>query len=60
MERHREVGVAAASAVVSWLGNLGSILTTWALYTGWLEDAEGEHRYRGSNLVMVGVLGEVS
>ncbi|KAJ9624892.1 hypothetical protein H2203_004842 [Taxawa tesnikishii (nom. ined.)] len=54
--RHGEVGVAAASALVSGLGNLGSILTTYALYTGWPEDAKGEHPYRKSNLVMVGIV----
>lgn len=56
--RHGEVGVAAASALVSGLGNLGSILTTYALYSGWPEDAKaGPHRYRKSNLVMIGILG---
>ena len=55
--RHGEVGVAAASALVSGLGNLGSILTTYALYSGWAEDAvAGPHRYRKSNLVMIGIL----
>ena len=54
--RHGEVGVAAASAVVSGLGNLGSILTTYALYTGWPADAVGPHKYRKSNLVMIGIL----
>lgn len=54
--RHGEVGVAAASALVSGLGNLGSILTTYALYTGWPADAVGPHRYRKSNLVMIGIL----
>jgi MFS family permease len=54
--RHGEVGVAAASALVSGLGNLGSILTTYALYTGWPEDSVGPHRYRKSNLVMIGIL----
>lgn len=56
--RHGEVGVAAASAVVSGWGNLGSILTTYALYTGWKSDAEapGMAKYRKSNLVMVGIL----
>lgn len=54
--RHGEVGVAAASALVSGLGNLGSILTTYALYTGWPEDAKGPHKYRKSNLVMIGIL----
>ncbi|GME28490.1 putative high affinity nicotinic acid plasma membrane permease protein [Neofusicoccum parvum] len=54
--RHGEVGVAAASALVSGLGNLGSIMTTYALYTGWPADAQGRHKYRRSNLVMVGIL----
>lgn len=56
--RHGEVGVAAASAVVSGLGNLGSILTTYALYSGWASDynAPGRAKYRKSNLVMVGIL----
>jgi MFS family permease len=56
-KRHGEVGVAAASALVSGLGNLGSIMTTYALYTGWPEDAKkGPHQYRKSNLVMIGIL----
>ena len=55
--RHGEVGVAAASALVSGLGNLGSILTTYALYTGWPADSvKGPTQYRKSNLVMVGIL----
>ncbi len=55
--RHGEVGVAAASALVSGLGNLGSIVTTYALYTGWPEDAEmGPKQYRKSNLTMIGIL----
>lgn len=56
--RYGEVGVAAASALVSGLGNLGSILTTYALYDGWPSDyeAEGRAKYRKSNLVMVGIL----
>lgn len=55
--RHGEVGVAAAAALVSGLGNLGSVLTTYALYTGWPEDAKrGPLQYRKSNLIMVGIL----
>ena len=55
--RHGEVGVAAASALVSGLGNLGSITTTYALYSGWPADAApGPHRFRGSNLAMIGIL----
>src|SRR4051812_7037901 len=55
--RHGEVGVAAAAALVSGLGNLGSITTTYALYTGWPADAApGPRQYRNSNLVMIGIL----
>lgn len=55
--RHGEVGVASATALVSGLGNLGSIVTTYALYTGWPADsAKGPHRFRKSNLVMIGIL----
>jgi MFS family permease len=56
--RHGEVGVAAASAVVSGWGNTGVILTTYALYSGWKSDAAapGREKYRKSNLVMVGIL----
>lgn len=55
--RHGEVGVAAAAALVSGLGNLGSITTTYALYTGWPADAaEGPYQYRRSNLTMIGIL----
>ncbi len=55
--RHGEVGVAAATALVSGLGNLGSVTTTYALYTGWPEDAKkGPHQFRNSNLTMIGIL----
>jgi len=55
--RHGEVGVAAAAALVSGLGNLGSVMTTYALYTGWPADAKrGPLQYRKSNLIMVGIL----
>ena len=55
--RHGEIGVAAASALVSGLGNLGSILTTYALFTGWASDSvPGRKQYRKSTLVMVGIL----
>ena len=55
--RHGEVGVAAASAVVSGWGNTGSILTTYALFEGWKSDsAPGRKQYRKSTLVMVGIL----
>ncbi|POR32413.1 Vitamin H transporter 1 [Tolypocladium paradoxum] len=55
--RHGEVGVAAATALISGLGNLGSVTTTYALYTGWPEDAKkGNYLFRKSNLAMVGIL----
>jgi len=55
--RHGEVGVAAAAAIVSGWGNLGSILTTYALFAGWPADsAKGKTQYRKSTLVMVGIL----
>ncbi|KAH0615312.1 uncharacterized protein H6S33_000948 [Morchella sextelata] len=55
--RHGEVGVAAASALVSGLGNLGSVTTTYALYTGWASDnVVGPKQFRKSNLVMIGIL----
>ncbi|CAG8980579.1 hypothetical protein HYALB_00002577 [Hymenoscyphus albidus] len=55
--RHGEVGVAAAAALVSGLGNLGSVTTTYALYTGWPEDAKrGPKQYRKSNYVMIAIL----
>ncbi|KAK2627512.1 hypothetical protein QTJ16_003478 [Diplocarpon rosae] len=56
-QRHGEVGVAAAAALISGLGNLGSVVTTYALYTGWPADAKkGPTQYRKSNLTMVGIL----
>jgi MFS family permease len=56
-KRHGEVGVAAATALVSGLGNLGSVMTTYALYTGWPEDAApGPRQYRKSNYTMIGIL----
>ncbi|PHH75964.1 hypothetical protein CDD82_4201 [Ophiocordyceps australis] len=55
--RHGQVGVAAATALVSGLGNMGSVTTTYALYTGWAEDAKpGKHQFRMSNLTMIGIL----
>lgn len=50
---HGDVGAAASSALVSGLGNLGSVVTTFALYTGWASDTD----YHYSNMVMVAILG---
>jgi MFS family permease len=55
-ERHGEVGVAAAAAIVSGLGNCGSIMTNYALYAGWPSDANTHPVYLGSNWVMIGIL----
>lgn len=54
--RHGEVGVAAASALVSGLGNLGSVVTNYALFSGWPADARRTPVYVGSNWVMIGIL----
>lgn len=54
--RHGEVGVAAAAALVSGLGNLGSIVTNYALFAGWEVDAERSPVYIGSIWVMVAML----
>ena len=55
-KRHGEVGVAAASALVSGLGNLGSVVTNYALFGGWPADAERKPVYVGSNWVMIAIL----
>lgn len=55
-ERHGEVGVAAAAAVVSGLGNLGSVVTNYALFEGWPADAKRHPVYVGSNWVMIAIL----
>lgn len=54
--RHGEVGVAAASALVSGLGNLGSVVTNYALFSGWPADAKRSPAYVGSNWVMIAIL----
>ncbi|OLL23338.1 Vitamin H transporter 1 [Neolecta irregularis DAH-3] len=48
------LGVAAAVALVTGPGNLGSVITTYALYSGWKADIARE--YKGSNLVCVGLI----
>lgn len=54
--RHGEIGVAAASALVSGLGNLGSIVTNYALFSGWAGDAARSPVYLGSMWVMIAML----
>ncbi|ANB13075.1 hypothetical protein AWJ20_1354 [Sugiyamaella lignohabitans] len=53
--RHGDLGTAASAALVSGLGNLGSVTTCYALYSGWPADAA--RGYRDSNMVMVAILG---
>lgn len=53
--RHGDVGTAASAALVSGLGNLGSVTTTYALYTGWPSDVARGFEY--SNMVVVAILG---
>ena len=55
-ERHGEVGVAAATALVSGLGNLGSVVTNYALFGGWPVDAERSPVYVGSMWVLIAIL----
>ncbi|VEU23504.1 DEKNAAC104715 [Brettanomyces naardenensis] len=50
-----DVGCAAASALVSGLGNLGSVTSTYALYSGWPEDRK--NLYRNSNMMLVVMCG---
>ena len=54
--RHGEIGVAAASALVSGLGNLGSVVTNYALFSGWEGDAQRSPVYLGSMWVMIAML----
>lgn len=48
-------GIAVSAALVSGLGNLGSVTATYALYSGWPADVE--RLYRDSNMVLVAMLG---
>ena len=48
-------GIAVSAALVSGLGNLGSVTSTYALYRGWPADAR--RLYRNSNMVLVAMLG---
>lgn len=46
-----DVGCAASAALVSGLGNLGSVTSTYALYTGW--PADEKNLYRNSNMILL-------
>ncbi|KAH3688456.1 hypothetical protein WICPIJ_000595 [Wickerhamomyces pijperi] len=54
-QRHGDIGVAVSAALVSGLGNLGSVVCTYALYGGWPQDAA--RQYRNSNMIMVMICG---
>nr|UJH94437.1 Vht1.1 [Starmerella bombicola] len=53
-KRHGDLGVAIASALISGLGNFGSVTSSYALYRGWPEDAS--RGYRASNLATIALL----
>lgn len=54
-QRYGDVGCAVSAALVSGLGNLGSVTSTYALYSGWPEDKA--RLYRNSNMMLVLMLG---
>ncbi|AOA60922.1 High-affinitHigh affinity nicotinic acid plasma membrane permease [Komagataella phaffii CBS 7435] len=53
--RHGDVGCAVSAALVSGLGNLGSVVCTYALYSGWPEDRARLYKY--SNMMLVLIVG---
>lgn len=53
--RYGDVGVAVSAAIVSGLGNLGSVTSTYALYSGW--PADKARLFKDSNMVLVAMLG---
>lgn len=53
--RYGDVGTAVSAALVSGLGNLGSVTATYALYSGWPEDVARLYEY--SNMILVLMLG---
>lgn len=53
--RYGDVGTAVSAALVSGLGNLGSVTATYALYSGWPEDKA--RLFRNSNMMLVLMLG---
>ncbi|CAI5756038.1 unnamed protein product [Candida verbasci] len=54
-KKYGDVGTAVSSALVSGLGNLGSVTSTYALYNGWPSDKA--RLYRNSNMILVLMLG---
>ncbi|GMG40245.1 unnamed protein product [Ambrosiozyma monospora] len=54
-KRYGDIGCACAAALVSGLGNLGSVVGTYALYSGWPADAKRLYQY--SNMMLIVMLG---
>ena len=54
-KRYGDVGTAVAAALTSGLGNLGSVTSTYALYSGWPADKARLYQY--SNMILVLMLG---
>lgn len=52
--RYGDVGTAVSAALVSGLGNLGSVTSTYALYSGWPADQARLFKY--SNMMLVVML----
>lgn len=53
--RYGDVGTAVSAALISGLGNLGSVTSTYALYLGWPADKARLYQY--SNMMLVLMLG---
>lgn len=53
--RYGDVGCAASAAIISGLGNLGTVVATYALYSGW--PADKPRLYRDSNMMLILMLG---
>ncbi|ODV63428.1 vitamin H transporter 1 [Ascoidea rubescens DSM 1968] len=53
--KYGDVGTAVSAALVSGLGNLGSVVGTYALYSGWPEDIPRLFQY--SNMILVLICG---
>lgn len=53
--RYGDVGCATSAAIVSGLGNLGTVAVTYALYSGW--PADKARLYRDSNMMLILILG---
>jgi MFS family permease len=53
--KHGDIGIAVSSALVTGLGNLGSVMATYALYSGWPADVKRQYEY--SNMILVLICG---